>query len=197
MFPTEADRAELTLAALPPAVSALLEREGASPRLVAHLTLVHDVSLRLARRLKKTWPRLVVDVDAVAYGAATHDIGKARHPAELSEPGKLHEADGERLLLEQGTSPALARFARTHGAWENAVTLPLEDLLVVVADTAWKAKRSKALDDAVTAAISSQTKLPAWDVFMKLDAILDAVAATADERLEWQGRFSVERLSSR
>ena len=148
MFPTEDDRAELHLAALPPAVSALLEREGASPRLVAHLTLVHDVSFRLLRRLRKSWPQLVVDVDAVAFGAATHDIGKARHPVELLEPGKLHEADGERLLLEQGTSPALARFARTHGAWEEAVTLSLEDLLVVVADTAWKARRAKALDDA-------------------------------------------------
>ena len=191
MFPTEADRAELQLPTLPPAVLALLGREAAPPRLVAHLTLVHDVCLRLLRQLKKTWPKLVFDGHSVAFGAATHDIGKARHPLELAEPGKLHEAEGERLLLEHGTSPALARFARTHGASEP-LALPLEDLLVVVADTVWKAKRTKALDDAVAAAIGVQTGAPAWDVFMKLDGLLERIAASADDRLEWQGRFSVD-----
>jgi hypothetical protein len=191
MHPTAADRAELSLAELPPLVVTLLTAEQASPRLVAHLTLVHDTALRLCRRLHKTWPRLAVDSAAIAFGAATHDIGKARIPAELSAPGTLHEAEGERLLLDHGIDPALARFARTHGAWAEATDMPLEDLLVVLADTAWKAKRSKALDDALAGAVAGATGNAPWDAFMKLDAIIDVIAATADDRLAWQGRFTV------
>lgn len=188
-YPTEADRAELGLAALPPEVEALLLAEGAPPRLVAHLTLVHDVALRLVAGVAKAWPRLSFDKEAVAFGAATHDIGKARHPNELSGPGHEHEAAGERLLLEHGFPVTRARFARTHG--EPPAGLPLEDLLVVLADTAWKAKRSKEFDDRLVAVIADASRAPAWDVFMRLDGLLSKVAKGADDRLAWQGAFSV------
>jgi len=39
-------------------------------------------------------PALSFDADAVAFGAATHDIGKARHLEELTVPGVRHEAAG-------------------------------------------------------------------------------------------------------
>jgi hypothetical protein len=101
---TPADLAALDLAPLPADVASLLARVSAPPRLVAHLTLVHDVALRLLPSLKKAWPQLEVDADAVAFGAATHDIGKASVTAELSAPGSSHEALGEALLLAAGWS---------------------------------------------------------------------------------------------
>jgi hypothetical protein len=185
--PTAEDRETLGLAALPADVVAILLAEDAPPRLHAHLTLVHDVARQLMARVNKAWAGLAVDAANVAFGAASHDIGKARHPDELSGPGCRHEAEGERLLLERGIPPARARFARTHGA--DRATLGLDDLLVVLADTCWKGKRDRAVEEAVAAAIAAQTGQPIWKVFMKLDGIVEAVAADADGRLEWQGLF--------
>lgn len=187
--PTAADRDALGLVALPADVEAILVEERAPPRLFAHLTLVHDVCRRLLAKATKAWPKLPIDIDAVAFGAATHDIGKARFPAELSGPGSLHEAEGERLLLARGVPASRARFARTHGA--DRASLDLAELFVVLADTAWKGKRDKALDDAVVAAIAAATTKPTWQVFMTLDQLLERIAADADDRLQWQGRFPV------
>jgi hypothetical protein len=53
----------------------------------------------------------------VLLGAATHDIGKAVHIAELSGPGSAHEEAGRQLLLAHGVSPELARFAASHASW--------------------------------------------------------------------------------
>jgi putative nucleotidyltransferase with HDIG domain len=138
--PSDEERSQLRLAPLSEGVTTILGKERASPRLVAHLTLVQSTALALLARVKKAWPQLVVEGDAVVFGAATHDIGKARHPEELSEPGTKHEAAGRALLLEHGTPPELARFAETHGQ-AGATALQMEDLLVIAADTAWKAKR--------------------------------------------------------
>ena len=46
-WPTEADRAELSLRPLPSDALALLVYASAPARLVAHLTVVHEVSCRL------------------------------------------------------------------------------------------------------------------------------------------------------
>lgn len=176
------------LAPLPSAAVAILVAEGAPPRLVAHLSLVHDVALRLLRSFNKAWPKLAIDKELVAFGAATHDIGKARIRKELSEPGVEHEAVGEALLLEHGISAERARFARSHGA--DVRTLPLDDVMVVLADNTWKGKRRKELDDRVIALLTAAAAAPAWDAFLRLDGILSAVARDADKRLDWQGQHS-------
>ncbi|MEZ0114050.1 hypothetical protein ABH920_008084 [Catenulispora sp. EB89] len=67
------------------------------PKTVAHLRAVHDVAARLVAWAAERG--LPVDAEAVLFGAATHDIGKALHPAELSGPGSEHEAAGRDLLL--------------------------------------------------------------------------------------------------
>jgi HD superfamily phosphodiesterase len=72
----------------------LLIEAGASPRLAAHLRAVYDVACQMIERLHARWPELDFDADAVRFGAATHDIGKAKHPDELSGPGSAHEPDG-------------------------------------------------------------------------------------------------------
>jgi hypothetical protein len=79
------------------------------------------------------------DRAAVLFGAATHDIGKIVHVAELSGPGSRHEAEGQQLLLAAGVEPRLARFAATHASWHPGIET--EDLLVSLADKVWKAKR--------------------------------------------------------
>ncbi|MDP2345633.1 MAG: HD domain-containing protein [Deltaproteobacteria bacterium] len=189
--PTPDDLDELDLPPLPAVVFTLLKQENASPRLIAHLTLVHAVALLLVRRLKRAWPTLAFDAEAVAFGAASHDVGKARFPQELSEPGVKHEVAGRALLLEHGTPERLARFAETHGQ-RSAEPVSIEDLLVIAADTVWKGKRSKELDDQLVKAIVDLTRAPPWDVFMRLDGILGALAGAADDRLSWQARFSCE-----
>src|SRR5258708_18008299 len=86
------------LASLPPEVDELLHQLGAPPRLVAHLTLVHDVSCLLTARLDAMWPTLTYDRRAVRQGAALHDIGKIVHRAELTHPRHTHQLARPELL---------------------------------------------------------------------------------------------------
>jgi hypothetical protein len=98
---------------------------------------------------------------------------------------------GEQWLLAAGVSPALARFARTHGCLSDAHVL--EDLLVMVADKIWKGKRDEAVEERLGAAISEATGAPAWDVFLRLDTLAVAIQKKlifpGGSALEWQGQF--------
>jgi putative nucleotidyltransferase with HDIG domain len=175
----------LRLHALPESASRILEELRVPPRLAAHLTLVHDVAHRLTSALRKRWPRLSFDAEAVAFGAALHDIGKAIVQEELSQPGDKHEALGEQLLRERGVPAHLARFARTH-AQADREGLALEDLLVTLADTIWKGKRDEVLEQEVCRRVASACGGASWEVFSVLDEVLDRLARGADERLAWQ-----------
>jgi len=175
----------MKLKPLPPIAADLLATVEAPPRLVAHLTLVHDVAAQLVPAFQRAFPALVVDEAAVLFGAATHDIGKALAPSELSAPGKTHEPLGEDLLLRHDVSPPLARFARTHGLPVDDQTLTTDDLLVILADTVWKGRRDTPLEDVITKALT-RSGTPAWKAFDRLDAILTKIATEADARLAWQ-----------
>jgi HD domain len=191
MHPTESDRRALSLAPLPREVLSLLAAHDARPRLVAHLTLVHDVAQQLVISVSQASPRLRFDADAVRFGAATHDIGKALHPEELSAPGNAHEAAGESLLVRAGIAPSRARFARTHGTPRDALDgLEVEDLLVILADTVWKGGRVRSVDDALIAAMMRADGCSAWATFMVVDTIVDTLGGSASERIAWQARFS-------
>lgn len=170
---------------LPPEVVALLDRAEAPPRLRAHLRLVHDVSVQILDGLEARGSAAGVDRRAVEFGAATHDIGKARRPEELSGPGSKHEPVGRALLLEFGVAPELARFAATHCLW-NDPGITLDDLLVSLADNAWKNKRLTELEDLVVAALAARSGRERWEEFMALDEILTAIGDGADERLACQ-----------
>lgn len=170
---------------LPNRAAALLA--AAPPRLHAHHELVHDVAWRLLEGIQKRFT-LPVNVDAVLFGAATHDIGKMFVPAELSQPGSTHESIGESHLLTAGIPPQLARFARTHGfAPEH---LPLEDTLVVVADKVWKGQRNAAVEARLVKLLSEAAGQPAWQTFDALDNILERLARDGDRRLEHQSHFA-------
>ena len=180
---------EPPLRELPPAAAELLVDLQAPPRLGAHLRAVHDVAHQLTDWFTTSHRELDLERDAVLFGAATHDIGKVIHVEELSGPGTQHEAAGERLLLEVGVAPRLARFAATHGSWNAEVEL--EDLLVSLADKVWKAKRVTGLEQLVVERLVSGSELEGWEVFLQLDDLLGGLADGADDRLAFQSSYPI------
>lgn len=175
---------------LPEEAVRLLASVGAPPRLVAHGELVHDTAVRILAWLRRDHPDLRVNADAVCFGAALHDVGKARHTGELTGPGNRHEAEGERMLRDRGVSPNLARFCATHGDW-SAPGRTLEDLLVSLADKVWKGSRVAGLELTVTRRIAEVRGEPEWEVYMGLDDELRLLAECSDERLTHQARYPV------
>ncbi|MCX4744416.1 HD domain-containing protein [Kitasatospora sp. NBC_01287] len=180
----------LRLRPLPEEVARLLDRLDAPPRLVAHLRAVHEVAGQLVDWLTRSRPALAFDGSAVLFGAATHDIGKIWHPAELSGPGSSHEEAGRELLLRHGVSPALARFAGTHARWDGA-GIEVEDLLVSLADKVWKDKRVPELEDLVVAHLAAAGGRAAWQEFLELDEVLSGIGEGAGARLAYQAAYPV------
>ncbi|WP_259464742.1 HD domain-containing protein [Streptomyces sp. TLI_171] len=181
---------DLTLHPLPDDVTLLLAGAAAPPRLVAHLRLVHDVAVRLADWTAARCPGLSFDRAAVLFGAATHDIGKAVHRAELSGPGSAHEPAGRELLLAAGVEPRLARFAAGHACW--GPSSGVEDLLVSLADKVWKNKRLPELEDLLVDALVRAGGGERWAEFLALDEELTDLGDGAEARLAYQARFPVD-----
>jgi hypothetical protein len=160
--------------------------------LIAHLILVHDVAAQLVERIASKFPNVAFDKNAVLFGAATHDVGKAVHVEELVQPGKAHERRGLDLLHEMGIAEESARFAFTHGNWDTSQKVSLEDLLVALADNCWRGKRPEQLETRTVDLLVSASGRPAWDCYSELDDILGSLAADADSRLAWQAEFGVQ-----
>ncbi|MEU1725714.1 phosphohydrolase [Nonomuraea sp. NPDC005692] len=175
---------------LPEHIAELLSDVGSPLRLVAHLRAVHDVGYQLVAWLEKHRPSLIFDREAVLFGAATHDVGKAVHLGELSGPGSAHEEAGQALLLGRGVNPEHARFAATHASWTRQ-DAGLEDLLVSLADKVWKNKRVPDLEDLIVARLSEATGRATWEEFIALDEILSHIGERADERLAFQASFPI------
>ena len=173
---------------LPEIAIDLCQKLDAPPRLVAHLHVVHDAAFQLTDLLKKSFPQLTFDQCEVLIGAAIHDLGKCQHQNELYAPGNRHEIDGAALLESVGVSAELARFCRTHGAWASE-ELPLEDLLVGLADTIWKGQRLDDLERLIVAKIALVSESQEWYVFGILDSVLENVAANSVARLAWQAKY--------
>jgi hypothetical protein len=182
------DSAEPPLRPLPDPVVDLLRSLDCPPRLAAHLRLVHDVAWQLADWVERRHPGLEFDRPAVLFGAATHDIGKVVHVAELSGPGSTHETAGRDLLLRHGFDAALARFAATHASWTDA-DITFEDLLVSLADKVWKNKRLPDLEDLVMARLAEAAGRPQWEEFAALDELLTHIGEEADQRLAFQASY--------
>jgi putative nucleotidyltransferase with HDIG domain len=174
---------------LPEEAIRICDALNAPPRLVAHLTLVHDVAVQLVKEVEAAFPELRFDGKSVLFGAAIHDIGKAVHVKELVEPGHEHERKGVELLQAQGIPATLARFAYTHANWGEEPAVQIEDLLVALADNCWKGKRAERLEEKAVRSISDQTHYPLWEVFSRLDSLLQQLASDADGRLAWQAKF--------
>lgn len=172
---------------LPIQVTDLLEKYQAPVVLKRHLTLVYNTGIEICAQFAKEWANLPFDKQEILFGAATHDIGKVIEINELHQKGNKHEQIGYELLLQNEIPENLARFAKTHGNWEEE-SLAIEDLMVTLADKIWKGKRIEALEERLTKEISIGTNTDYWQVYTKLDAILSKIALRADERLLWQNQ---------
>ncbi len=182
----------LGLMSLPIEAAHLLQKFDASPRLIAHLILVHDVAHQLIDELQKEWPNFLFDKDTILFGAATHDIGKIIHPKELSNSGYLHEPSGYELLIKENVPENLARFTKTHGYYKDNEDLNVEDLLVMLADKCWKGKRAETLEHHLVNKIAQVTNEEMWEVLIMFDNIVERVTSQAEQRLVWQAQFSVK-----
>jgi putative nucleotidyltransferase with HDIG domain len=160
----------------------LLRALGAAPWLVRHHALVVEAAGLLVAGLSG----VRFDRGAVLIGAALHDAGKIVHPEEMSAPGHRHEQAGRELLQSHGVPSELARFCVTHAAWEGGT---LEDHVVALADKLWKGKRDEVLERAVVEQIAAASGSEPWQVFERVDALCEAIAADGDDRL---ARSSIE-----
>lgn len=175
----------------PPEALRIYERLSMSPRLLAHLVLVHDTACKLVERVKFAFPGVELDDDLVRFGAAIHDVGKTIHRDELTESGKKqHLKAGVETLESLGVPHHSARFALTHANWSGE-EITLEDLLVALADKCWKGKRIEALELRTAETLSAATGRPAWECYARLDETLQELAEDAESRLAFQASFPV------
>ncbi|MCX5079220.1 HD domain-containing protein (plasmid) [Streptomyces sp. NBC_00513] len=189
------DTGQPPLRPLPIEAAELLHDLDAPPRLVAHLRAVHDVAGQLLEWIAARDLDLGINPQAVLFGAATHDIGKVLHPAELSAPGAQHEEAGRELLITRGIDSVMARFAGTHAAW-TADEAGMEDLLVSLADKIWKNKRVPELEDLVIARLAEASGRSVWEEFLDLDSVLARIGDQADERLAFQMSYPTAGTAS-
>jgi hypothetical protein len=159
-------------------------------RLLAHLTIVHEVAHAILAWLKETYPQINIDKEAVLFGAITHDIGKISAVEELNKPGSTHEKLGYELLLEYGVIPNQARFTYTHSQWMKPDT-KLEDWIVSLADKVWKGKRVAKLERRIINHIHEITNQQEWEIFLKLDDLLQDIAKDAHQRLLLQASQTI------
>lgn len=162
---------------LPTEAAVLLEKVAAPARLVACLRVVHDVAADLCDWVHASFPALGFDREAVLFGAATHDIGKALYPQELSAPGSCHEQAGYDLLTAHGVPPYLARFTRIHTGWDAADP---DELLVAVAARIRKDERVAELEQALITVLAASSGLAPWDAFRALDDFAGTIDAVCD-----------------
>ncbi len=149
-------------------------------QLIQHLQLVWEAGELLCQKFKGIG--LDLDYSLIEVGIAVHDIGKSINTNELDEKGSNHEEEGERILLNHGVSPIIARICISHGQWHR-MSCSLEELIVALADKLWKGKRVEKLEHKVIERISLLLKKDQWDIFTDLDSCFENIAAGGIERL--------------
>jgi len=159
----------------------LLRSLGAPPRLIRHAELVGEAAALVLQQLQALG--LTCDAKTIELGAALHDAGKILHPQELSESGSQHETAGERLLLEHGVQPTVARCCSSHGQW-NLPDVSFEERTVALADKLWKGKRETDLELSIIDDVAKRLGISRWDVFESLDSTFEQIAANGTERLQ-------------
>src|SRR5260221_7661638 len=117
---------------------AILTAVDAPRRLVVHGRLVLEAADALVKTLRHLG--VTMDEEWIRAGAMLHDAGKTLHPAELDQPGALHEEAGQRLMLEHQVDARIARCCVSHAQWKK-MECALEELLVALADKLWKGVR--------------------------------------------------------
>ncbi|VAW71601.1 HD domain protein [hydrothermal vent metagenome] len=158
----------------------LMEKLGAPQRLITHVQLVGEAAALIIDKLGSM--NLEFDKQLVELGAAIHDAGKIKHPSELDGPGSNHEPDGEKMLLDAGVQPEVARCCMSHARF-NKMECLLEELLVALSDKLWKGKRVNDLEERVIDGVADRLGKARWDIFTELDSTFEQIALSRDERL--------------
>ena len=115
---------------------------------------------------------------------------RCRTPRSCPVPVRPTNRRGTRCSIGRGVPEDRARFARTHGSW-NEAGITVEDLLVSLADKVWKAKRVTDLEALVIEWLSAASGTAAWQSFVDLDDILTPLAAGAEQRLAFQFAYPI------
>lgn len=153
----------------------------APSHLLTHVTLVGEAADLLINKCEQLL--LKIDPEFVRVGVIIHDVGKIKHPNEMSGPGSEHEPSGERLLLEKGISEKIARCCLSHARWDQ-MECSIEELLIALSDKLWKGKRVEQLELLVIDRISTMLDKERWDIYQELDSHFELIASSGDQRLE-------------
>jgi len=158
----------------------LLKKLGANSRLITHLQLVGEAADILVSKCKEL--SVPIDEKYVELGVAIHDAGKIKHSSELDNPGNAHEPTGEKMLLDCGVDPKIARCCMSHARY-NKMEVTLEELLVALSDKLWKGKRVNDLELMVVDRMATIIGKDRWDIFTDLDATFEEIASGGVDRL--------------
>lgn len=158
----------------------LLQSLGASKRLLLHHQLVGEAAEELLAALSRLG--LNLQADLVRLGVSIHDVGKILCPEELTTTGNQHEPVGEKMLLEAGVQPEIARCCLSHARYDS-LEVSLEELLVALSDKLWKGKRENTLELRVIDEIATVLGKTRWDMYLYLDDCFEKIAAKGDDRL--------------
>jgi hypothetical protein len=157
-----------------------LQELDASAHLILHVQLVGEAAELLIVKLQSL--QIQFNENLVRLGVAFHDVGKILHPEELQVKGNRHEAAGEKLLLDRGVDPKLARCCRSHGQWQT-LDCSLEELLVALADKLWKGQRVRPLEELVLNRLVALSDRDYWELFLEMDACFETIAGGGVDRL--------------
>lgn len=181
--------ADLTIRPLPIEIGALVENCHGSPRLAAHLRVVHDVAHHLVDIFDLNWPLVPLDRAAICFGAATADLGTVEFPKELGKAGGTrHAAAGRDLLLRHGFAAERARFAWTHVHW-NDPSVTLDDLVVALATRIWRGERDPELEREVIDRVSVADDREPMEVFLYLEEGLTRLRRDRRARVDFVKHF--------
>jgi hypothetical protein len=153
---------------------------GASAKLLLHVKLVGEAAEILIEKLSNL--EVPFNANFVRFGVAFQDAGKIIHTEELSKKGNFHEADGEKLLLDNGVDKNLARCCQSHGKWES-IDCSFEEYLIALSDKLWKGKRENLLESIVIDKISELLNRDGWEIFVEMDSCFEKIASKGDSRL--------------
>jgi hypothetical protein len=159
----------------------LLRDLGAPNRLLVHVKLVGEAADLIIKAYEDLG--LTFDAQLIELGVAVHDAGKIMHPDELDGPGSNHEPVGQSLMLANGVQPEVAKCCVSHASWQKD-DVSLEERSVALADKLWKGKRVEQLELMVVDEVASRLNVDRWDIFFRIDATFEEIAAGGFERLQ-------------
>ncbi|MDR2871895.1 MAG: hypothetical protein LBV45_05130 [Xanthomonadaceae bacterium] len=151
----------------------LLEKLGASERLLQHVRQVGEAADRLMRAYQQLG--IVFDATMIELGAAMHDAGKILYPEELDGPGARHEPSGQTLLLAHDVPLEITRCCVSHGTW-NRVEVSFEERTVALADMLCRGARELRLEQSIVAMAADRLSTDRQSIHEELNRTFERIA---------------------